>query len=235
MTQLVMSVLLLGLAVLVAVECWLRASTGRGEGAAASIVSVTRQSGAKGGPGYLVYEYAFQDATGVRRTERVSAPLADASLLEPGRTLRVWPVRSLLARLAGRRVVSDHEVASHRAAALPVGGCGALLMIGALFFAFAFQRSWGERRLLSEGQLLRGQVVSTDIRSHLVKPKLRVVVRFPGPTGPVLSRYVFPSGRSPAASAGFEPGEGDIAWVALRDDDPTRSVPWAFERQSTGR
>ena len=233
--QLVMSAFLLGLAVLVAVECWLRVSTARGEGREASIVSVTRQSGKTGGTGYLVYEYAFQDAAGGRRTERASAPLADAALLEPGRSLRVWPARSLLTRLVGRSVLPEPMRASHRAAALPLAGCGAVILIGALFGAFAFQRSWGERRLLSGGELVRGAVVSTDTRFRLVKPRLVVVVRFSGPAGPVESRYVFPSGRSPAASSGFEPSAGDIVWVALRGDDPTRSVPWAFERRSAAR
>lgn len=233
--QLAMAALLVGLAVLVAVECWLRVSSARGEGWEASIVSVAHQSGKRGGPGYLAYEYAFHDAAGLRRTERASAPVADAPLLEPGRTLRVWPTRSLLARLGGRSVLPESTRASHRAAALPIAGCGAVMLIGALVCAVAFQRSWAERRLLAEGELVRGAVVSTTTRFRLVKPRLVVVVRFAGPAGPVESRYMFPSSQSPAASSGVEPSAGDVVWVALRSDDPTRSVPWAFERRSAAR
>jgi hypothetical protein len=235
LAQLAMAALLVGLAVLVAAECWLRVSSAGGEGQEASIVSVTHQSGKKGGPGYLTYEYAFQDAAGLRRTARASAPIADAPRLEPGRSLRVWPTRSLLARLTGRRVLPESMRASHRAAALPIAGCGAVILIGALVCAFAFQRAREERRLLAEGALVRGEVVSTTTRFRLVKPRLVVAVRFAGPAGPVESRYMFPSGRSPAASSGVEPSAGDVVWVALRSDDPTRSVPWAFERRSAAR
>ncbi|MGH7304847.1 MAG: hypothetical protein ACRELZ_16295 [Candidatus Rokuibacteriota bacterium] len=233
--QLLMSALLVGLAGLVAVECWLRVSTARGEGYQASIVSVTRQSGKRGGPGYLAYEYAFQDAAGVRRTERASAPVAEAAQLEPGRSLRVWPTRSLLARLGGRSVLTESMRASHRAAALPIAGCGAVILIGALICAVFSQRSFSERRLLAEGELVRGTVVSTNVRFRLVKPRLVVVSRFSGPAGPVESRYMFLSGGSPGASSGVEPSAGDTVWVALRHDDPTRSVPWAFERRSAAR
>lgn len=229
--QLLMSVLLVGLAGLVAVECWLRVSTARGEGYQAAIVSVTPQSGKKGGPGYLTYEYAYQDATGVRHTERASAPLADAPGLEPGRSLRVWPTRSLLARLAGRSVLPESMRASHRAAVLPIAGCGAVILTGALLCAVFFQRSMAERRLLAEGELVRGTVVSTNVRFRLVKPRLVVVSRFSGPAGPVESPYMFLSGRSPALISGSEPSAGDTVWVALRRDDPTRSIPWAFERR----
>lgn len=222
-TQLALSVVLLCLAVLFAVESWLRIMDTQGNGEEGSVVSVTRQAG------YLVYEYAIITADGSRLTDRASAPLSAAGHLAPGSTLRVWPVRSLLARMAGRRAVPEPMRASHRGLALPLAGCAALVMVGAMLCGVWFQRGETERRLLSEGELVRGEVVQAEVRTRLVKPRLAIVMRFPGAAGSIEARYVFPSGRSPVIGSGQEPRAGDRVWVALRPDDATRSVPWAFQ------
>ena len=68
LTQLVLSVVLLSLAVLFAVESWLRITDTQGTGDEASVVSVTRQGG------HVVYEYAITTPNGERLNERASAP-----------------------------------------------------------------------------------------------------------------------------------------------------------------
>ena len=67
LTQLLLSVVLLCLAVLFAVESWLRITDTQGNGDEASVVSVTHQAG------YVVYEYALTDPDGTRLTDRASA------------------------------------------------------------------------------------------------------------------------------------------------------------------
>ena len=223
LTQLVLSVVLLSLAVLFAVESWLRIMDTQGTGDEASVVSVTRQGG------HVVYEYVITTANGDRLNERASAPLSAADDLAPGSALRVWPARSLLARLAGRRVVPEPMRASHRALAFPFAGCAALVMVGSMLCGVWFRRGETERRLLSEAELARGEVVQAEVRSRLVKPRLAIVMRFQGPDGPAEARYLFPSGRSPVIGSGQEPGPGDRVWVALRPGHVTRSVPWAFQ------
>jgi hypothetical protein len=221
--QLGLSIVLLCLAVLLAVESWLRVTDTQGNGDEASVVSVTRQAG------YIVYEYATTTPDGTRLTERASAPLSAADHLAPGSALRVWPVRSLLARIAGRRVVPEPMRASHRALALPLAGCAALVMAGSMVCGIWFRLAETERRLLSEGELVRGEVVQAEVRTRLVKPRLAIVMVFQGPGGPAETRYVFPSGRSPVVGSGREPRAGDQVWIALGPDDATRSVPWAFQ------
>jgi hypothetical protein len=221
-TQLALSVVLLCLAVLFAVESWLRIADTGGTGDEASIVSVTRQGG------HVAYEYALTTRNGERLSERGSAPLSAVDDLAPGSTLRVWPSRSLLTRLAGHRVVPEPMRAGHRGLAVPFAGFAALVMIGSMLCGIWFRRGETERRLLSEGELARGEVVQAEVRSQLVKPRLAIVMRFRGPDGPAEARYVFPSGRSPVTGSGQEPGPGDRVWVALRPEDVTRSVPWAF-------
>jgi hypothetical protein len=208
---------------LLAVESWLRITDTHGNGDEASIVSVTRQTR------YVVYEYAIAAADGTRLTDRASAPLSAADDLAPGSTLRVWPVRSLLARIAGRRLVPEPMRASHRALALPLAGCAALVMVGSMLCGVWFRRAETERRLLSEGELVRGEVVQADVRTRLVKPRLAIVMVFQGPGGPAETRYVFPSGRSPVVGSGREPRAGDLVWLAMGPGDATRSVPWAFQ------
>ena len=223
LTQLLLSMVLLCLAVLFAVESWLRITDTQGNGDEASVVSVTRQAG------YVVYEYALTAPDGTRLTDRASAPLTAAAHLAPGSTLRVWRVRSLLARLTGRHTVPEPTRASHKGLALPLAGCAALVMAGSMLCGVWFRQGETERRLLSEGELVAGVVVQAEVRTRLVKPRLAIVMRFQGPEGPAEARYVFPSGRSPVIPSGQQPGPGDRVWVALRPGDTSDSVPWAFQ------
>jgi hypothetical protein len=78
LTQLVLSVVLLSLGVLFAVESWLRIMDTQGTGDEASVVSVTRQGGR------VAYEYAITTPNGGRLNERASAPVAAADDLAPG-------------------------------------------------------------------------------------------------------------------------------------------------------
>lgn len=223
LAQLLLSIVLLCLAVLFAVESWLRITDIRGDGDEASVVSVTHQAG------YVVYEYAVAAPDGTRLTDRASAPLTADAHLAPGSTLRVWRVRSLLARLTGRSTVPEQARASHRRLALPLAGCAALVMVGSMLCGIWFRRGEAERRLLSEGELVAGEVVQAEVRTALVKPRLAIVMRFQGPEGPAEARYVFPSGRSPVLASGQQPGPGDRVWIALRTGDTRDSAPWAFQ------
>ena len=222
LTLLILSVLLFCVAALFALESWLRLSGTEGDGDRVPILSVSRQGE------LVVYEYAAEGADGVRRTERITAPPGSAPL-GPGSVLRVWPARSLLSRLVGRRVIPEPMRASHRSLAFPLAGFSGLALIGAVLCALWSHRAWSDRRLLSEGQLVRGEVVTTEVRSRLVKPRLAVVMRIQGPSGPLESLYVFRSDRSPVRGTSAEPAAGDPVWVAFRPDDATRSLPWAFD------
>ena len=223
LTQLLLSIVLLCLAVLFAVESWLRITDTQGNGDEASVVSVTRQAG------YVVYEYALTAPDGTRQTDRASAPLTAADHLAPGSALRVWRVRSLLARLTGRHTVPEPARAGHRGLALPLAGGAALMMVGSMLCGIWFRQGETERRVLSDGELVAGEVVQAEVRTRLVKPRLAIVMKFQGPEGPAEARYVFPSARSPVLASGQQPGPGDRVWVALRPGDTSHSVPWAFQ------
>jgi hypothetical protein len=222
--QLFLSAILCTLAGLFAVECWLRVRDTQGDGGEMLIVSVTPQGS------HLTYEYKLDEADGGARTERATAPLATAAALVPGGVIRGWRARSLLSRVTGRHFIPEPMRASYRSLVVPLAVCGVVAVIGAVLFAGWFQASLSQRRLLAEGALVRGEIVSTHVQSKLVKPRLALVMRFRGPAGPVEAKYAFRSDRSPVAGSADEPLAGDAVWVAVRAGDPGRSLPWAFER-----